>query len=212
MSSLIFYTDESQAVVATDTLAVDSNGEPFLLTSKSAHIPHLNLIIAGTGCGGFANEWAMHVNNRMVLSGIMNLDYHTQNSLLELWNKYKEDFSLPESMTTTVYHFGISEESKNIVSFAYRSTNEFRSEAIQYGTAVKPECTILEGNLIENIPLMMQEQREIQESQPRESRIYIGGEIYLMHLTEQGCNTFKIGEFQDFKKHQQSTLLKSSGK
>lgn len=212
MSSLIFYTDESQVVVATDTLAVDSNGEPFMLTSKSTHIPHLNLVIAGTGCGGFSNEWAMHVNNRMVLSGIMNLDYHTPNSLLELWNKYKVDFLLPERMTTTVYHFGISEETNKIVSFAYRSTNEFRSEAIQYGTAVKPECTILEGNLIEIIPLMMQEQREIQESQPQENRIYIGGEINVMHLTEHACNTFKIGEFPDFRHHQQLVLLKHSGK
>ena len=212
MSSLIFYTDETQVVVATDTLAVDSNGEPFMLTSKSTHIPHLNLVIAGTGCGGFSNEWAMHVNNRMVLGGIMNLDYHTQNSLLELWNKYKGDFALPEEMTTTVYHFGISEETKKIVSFAYRSTNEFRSEAIQYGTAVKPECKILEGNLIEIIPLMMQEQREIQESQPKESRIYIGGEINVMHLTENACNTFKIGEFPDFRQHRQFVLLRHSEK
>ncbi|MDP1249962.1 hypothetical protein Q6312_28840, partial [Klebsiella pneumoniae] len=64
---------------------------------------------------------------------------------------------------------------------------------------VKPECKILEGNLIEIIPLMMQEQREIQESQPKESRIYIGGEINVMHLTENACNTFKIGEFPDFR-------------
>ena len=52
MSSLIFATDEQQIVVATDTLAVTTEGEPFLFASKATHIPHLRIIIAGTGFGG----------------------------------------------------------------------------------------------------------------------------------------------------------------
>ena len=31
MSSLIFYTDEAQALIVTDTLAVTDNGEPLSL-------------------------------------------------------------------------------------------------------------------------------------------------------------------------------------
>lgn len=211
MSSLIFYTDESQAVVATDTLAVDSSGDPFFFTSKATLIPHLNLIIAGTGCGGFSNEWALQVNNRMVVNGILNLDYHTQDALLKLWEKYKEEFSLPEGLTTTVYHFGVSEESKKITAFAYRSTNNFFSEEIPYGTGVKPECRVLDGDLIQNIPLMMQEQRSIQELKPKENRLYIGGDIYVMHLTEGSCNTWRIGQFPDFKYHKEMIGLKYIG-
>ena len=56
MSSLIFYTDPEQVLVATDTLAVSSDGKPFIFTSKALYIPHLKTIIAGTGCSEFFNE------------------------------------------------------------------------------------------------------------------------------------------------------------
>lgn len=199
MSSLIFYTDKEQALIATDTLGVDSEGAPFLFTSKAIHIPHLKVVICGTGCGGFSNEWALHVNNRMVLGGILNLDYHTERYLSELWEKYKLEYKLPDDFSTTVYHFGFSEESGEIVGFAYRSANNFTSEQLQHGTGVKPECSVLDGNLFETIPLMMQEQREIQESLPKNERVYIGGEIFAIHLTSNGCSTQKLGEFPDYK-------------
>ncbi len=39
MSSLIFYTDEAQALIVTDTLAVTDNGEPLSFVSKAGYIP-----------------------------------------------------------------------------------------------------------------------------------------------------------------------------
>lgn len=198
MSSLIFYTDQSQALIATDSLAVDTQGNPAFFCSKANYIPHLKMIIAGTGAGGFSNEWALSVSARMIVKGIQNLDYHTPEGLRGLWSEYKVKYSLPESFTTTVYQFGISEETGRITSFAYRSTNNFISEEIGYGTGVKPVCDVLEGNLFELIPKMMEQQRSIQSSFPKTTRIHIGGEIIALHLTNNGCNTFKIGEFDDF--------------
>lgn len=61
MSSLIFYTDSTQALVATDSLATNSDGEPFMFVTKAGYIPHLRTIIAGTGAGGFANQWQLLV-------------------------------------------------------------------------------------------------------------------------------------------------------
>ncbi|MCM7911060.1 hypothetical protein M8T17_25035, partial [Enterobacter hormaechei] len=58
MSSLIFYTDEAQALIVTDTLAVTDNGEPLSFVSKAGYIPQLRTIIAGTGAGGFSKEGA----------------------------------------------------------------------------------------------------------------------------------------------------------
>jgi hypothetical protein len=202
MSSLIFYTDKEQILVATDTLGVSSGGKPFMFSSKALYIPHLRTIIAGTGTGGFSNEWAMYVTNRMVVKGLHNLDYHTPNNLRELWEEYKNRQSLPEGFTTTLYQFGFSEETDEVVSFAYRSTNNFVSEPLGYGTAVKPKCTVQEGDLLKLIPEMMQEQREIQSKETPENRIYIGGEIYAQHLTKNGCNIFKLGEFPDFKEQE----------
>ena len=45
MSSLIFYTDEAQALIVTDTLAVTDNGEPLSFVSKAGYIPQLRTII-----------------------------------------------------------------------------------------------------------------------------------------------------------------------
>jgi len=53
VSSLIFHTEQEQAIIATDTLAVSPGGRPLTFTSKGFHVPHLRMVIAGTGCGGF---------------------------------------------------------------------------------------------------------------------------------------------------------------
>jgi hypothetical protein len=199
MSSLIFYTDKAQALVATDTLSVDLEGNPFGFVSKAAYVPHLRTIIAGTGAGGFSNQWHLQVSTRMVLKGIMNLDFHTPKSLRDLWVEYLKEYSLPEDFTTTVYQFGISEETGDIVSFAYRSKNNFVSEEIAYGTGVKPTCTVPENDFMAQIPDMMNERRQIQDKEPVESRVYIGGEIFAFYLNEDGCNCLKLGEFDEYK-------------
>ncbi|WP_274827307.1 hypothetical protein [Salmonella enterica] len=64
MSSLIFYTDEAQALIVTDTLAVTDNGEPLSFVSKAGYIPQLRTIIAGTGAGGFSNTWLLEASTR----------------------------------------------------------------------------------------------------------------------------------------------------
>ena len=208
MSSLIFATDESQILVATDTLSVTPEGVPFAFFSKAVHVPHLRTIIAGTGAGGFANSWALTVCTRMIIKGIMNLDYHTPEGLRKLWAGYKMEYSLPDDFTTTVYQFGISEVTSNVVSFVYRSANDFTSESIGYGIGFKPECTVPEDNLIEALPKMMDEQRAIQELVPPESRVYIGGEIQVLHLTAQCCTSFVASRFQDFSE-QENTIFEN---
>ena len=87
MSSLIFYTDSENILVATDTLAVDMAGEPMMFSTKAMYVPHLRMIIAGTGVGMFSGDWAMSVNNRMIVRDILNLDYHTPDQLRTCWNE-----------------------------------------------------------------------------------------------------------------------------
>lgn len=202
MSSLIFYTDPEQALVVTDTLATNPDGSPFLFTSKAHYLPHLRTVVAGTGIGGFAAEWAMIANNRMVARGIQNMDFHAPKGLRELWSKYKKEYCLPAEVTSTVYHFGFSEETGELVSFAYRSTNEFESERLQHGVAVKPECTVPTGNLIEHLEAMMVEQRQIQAGKPINERIHIGGEAHAIHLTKSACTFSCLFHFPDFADQQ----------
>lgn len=210
MSSLIFFTDEDNAVVATDTLVVTPDGEPFMFTSKAIHLPHLKVIVAGTGLQGFASEWALKINDKLIVNGLNNLDYHTPLCLRELWIKFKTELLFGEEMTTTVYQFGFSQIDGNIAAFAYRSTNNFESEELTYGMRAKPKCTFLEENdsVIDAIPKMMRDQRRIQDEGPKDGRLYIGGEIQVLHLTRNDCRSFKLGEFDDIEDTQQEMFAR----
>lgn len=204
MSSLIFHTEESQVLVATDTLATSPNGQPFMFTTKSFIVPHLRMIIAGTGAGGFAGRWFVQVNDRMIVRGIDNLDFHTPDNLAARWREYKLEFPDFDNLTT-IYHFGFSEKSGIIRTYVYRSENNFRSESLGYGCGVKPECKVSANyQLPQDILPMMLEQRKTQAAQPKEERIYIGGEIQITHLTEHGFNCYTLSKFDDYDSNEQS--------
>lgn len=199
MSALIFYTDSEQIIVATDTLVVDQEGKPSFFTSKAIYLPHLRTIIAGTGIGGFSVKWAEHVNNEMLLSGIENLDYHTPQGLRDLWSEVKKELGFPEKQTTTVYQFDLSPKSLEPLGFAYRSTNDFKSENLGYGIGCKPECMIPEGPFsVDYLAVMMREQRENQEKLPLTERLHIGGECVVLHLTKENCNAIALCQFDGF--------------
>lgn len=208
MSSLIFYSDAEQVLVVTDTLAVNPDGSPMLFTTKAHYLPHLKTIVAGTGLGGFSGDWAMSANNRMVVRGIENLNYHTQDALRKLWANYRREYSLPSEATTTVYQWGFSEVSGYITGYAYRSTSDFDSEKLSYGTGVKPECAVPDGNLFDNLKSMMHEQRSIQSARPAEHRLFIGGEAMAIHLTREGCVFKRVFDFPDFKS-QESEIFRA---
>jgi len=201
MSSLIFHTEESQVLVATDTLATSPDGRPFKFTTKAFIVPHLRMIMAGTGAGGFLGRWFVHVNDRMIVQDIDNLDYHTPRSLASDWAEFKQGLSDPNSNpTTTVYHFGFSKQTKVIHSFAYRSTNKFQSERLEQNVlGVKPECTPPDDyRLPRDVRNMMEEQRTVQKSQPIDQRVYIGGEIQVHHLSKDGFHIYTLDRFEDY--------------
>jgi hypothetical protein len=200
MSSLIFQVTQEEAIVVTDTLAVDSVGNAALYTSKAVYLPHLRLVIAGTGIGGFADDWATQVNGRMRTSGIDNLNTHTPARLQANWLRCTADSAMPACATTTVYHFGESEFTGQIHAYAYRSERAFTSERLPYGIGVKPKCSVPQAELLKNIPAMMQEQRAIQESRPEADRLHIGGEAIGIFLTPDTCNIFSIFRFSDYQK------------
>jgi hypothetical protein len=210
MSSLIFYTDAENILVATDTLAVKAAaGEPLMFCSKAMYVPHLRLIIAGTGVGMFSGDWAMTVNNRMVVRDILHLDYHAPEQLRSSWQQFRSEYPVPDDMTTTVYHFGLS-EADEVCSFAYRSTNNFSSERLQYGTGTKPACALPTVNVIEDLRLMMNEQRATEAQKPAEKRVYIGGECIAMHLTKAACNVWSAFKFEDYEQQLESIFLNYS--
>lgn len=206
MSSLIFLTDEDQAFVATDTLATSQDGVPFMFTTKAFIVPHLWMIMCGTGVGGFLGRWFIQVNDRMILSDIDNLDYHAPKGISALWSEHRKEFpSIPDTVSTTVYHFGFSRQDGLIYSYAYRSTNNFKSEALPYGIGVKPECQVPEPYQFPmDIKKMMDEQRAVQATYPKEERVYVGGEIQIHHLNKSGFNVYTADQFEDYEANEKA--------
>jgi hypothetical protein len=92
-----------------------------------------------------------------------------------------------------------------IHSFAYRSTNDFQSEPIEYGIGVKPECAIpINYRLPQDIKAMMDEQRTIQTSLSKDKRIYVGGEIQVYHLSREGCYVCTLDRFEDYDRDEKA--------
>lgn len=199
MSSLIFCTDETQAFVATDTLVASVEGEPSRFTTKTFIIPHLRMLICGVGILGVLGKWFTQINDYMLVRGIENLNFHATSTLNRIWYEYSQEVSIPNSLTTTIYHFGFSEESGLMQSFAYRSENNFESESLPYGLAVKPFCNVHDNWQLPNDLLkLMKGQRDIQSNRPLSEKVFIGGEIMVHHLQKDGYNVFPFAKFDDY--------------
>jgi hypothetical protein len=156
--------------------------------------------MAGVGTGGFLGRWFVYMNDSMIVRGVDNLDYHTPRALRMLWQRHKQEFSIPDGITTTVYHFGFSEDTGLIHAYAYRSNSDFTSEKLEpYGLRVKPECQIpVNYSLPQDLIMMMDEQRAVQGSKPQEERLYIGGEIEVQHLSKDGFRAYTLHRFADY--------------
>lgn len=199
MSSLIFHTEQNQVLIATDTLATSYEGDPAYFTTKAFIMPHLRMIICGTGIAGFLGEWFIRINDRLVLNGIDNLDCHTTKNLRLIRTVFKKKHTIPNNLTTTIYHFGFSEEDNTIHSYVYRSINNFRSEKLAYGTGIKPEIEINRSYKIpDDIKLIMTKQRESENNRPKNDRVYIGGEIQIHQLTNDGFYIYTLDKFENY--------------
>ncbi|MEA9796195.1 hypothetical protein VDG07_12720 [Xanthomonas campestris pv. raphani] len=211
MSSLIFYTDETQAFVVTDTLAVtyDSSGQavPHLFTSKALYVPHLRMVVAGTGLGGMTDRWFAKINTQMLVDGVEHLNSYAQQALAELWQKHLDSPHAIEGKTTTIYHFGISEVTGKVVAYAFRSKSGFTSETLPHGTATKPGVPVPDGNLIQNIEAIMQQQRDVEEGSSSTDRIHIGGQAIAIHLTAKQCTHQVLFHFNDYQAHADQAYL-----
>lgn len=200
MSSLIFVTNEAHALVATDTLAVSQDGTPAFWTSKAFPVPHLNMIIAGTGAAGFATRWFTHVNDRMFVVDIDNLAFHAPKTLRKMWHEFKEDGLASAESTTTVYHFGIVRDTGKMMAQALRSTAGFEVESLQIGAlAVRPGCDTSSARAFpEDFRSLMEAQMKLQTDEPPDERIYIGGMIQVLSLTPGRIESFSMGKLPGF--------------
>lgn len=198
MSSFICLLQPDQAIVATDTLAVSPDGAARQFTTKAFVLPHLKLIVAGTGVAGLTSSWFRHINERMVVGDVDHLNFHAEQSLQQLWDT---EFSDPDvhELSTTIYHIGLSRTSGKIHGYSYSSWYGFESRPLSQGLSYKP--AIDEQDQVEELGFLniMEAQRETQARKPPEQRIYIGGEVQLITLDSKGMmGIVSQAQFDDF--------------
>ena len=196
MSSLMFYTDEKEAIVATDTLLHYSVDTPPGFTSKAISIPHMRMIIAATGSALLFSRWIGLVNNQGFALDVDAVDAHSPQELQALWSELNRHLPALRDQSATIYHFGISDDSGKVHGFAYRSGSDFRSERLDYGLGVKPELINKAGIDWSSFPACAPEIMRAQSQQEHEKpwdRVYIGGTTEVTHLTKDGFSIYSLG-------------------
>ncbi len=207
MSSLIFFSTDEEIILAMDTLAVaDQSGKPLLFTTKFYPVPHLNGIIAGTGSGPFVADWFLKVNTGMMVDDIPHLDFHTPAALRKMWEARSPEH--PKDFTTTIYHFGLPRDGGAPCTYAYRSEKRFASELLpRGGLAVKPFADVpAPFEFPRDFAKIMASQREHQAKEPLKKRVYIGGGVFVCHLTRSGISIYQTDTFPDYHAQREAML------
>lgn len=188
MTVLNFFTSEKAVFIATDSSFSHADDKlPAGYITKAFLLPHLDGIIAGTGDPRFIADWLVRANTGFVVRNMIHLDQFTHQSLADIY-RYR---STREGNlgTTTIYQWGYDPEIGTMRCFAYRSTNEFISEELPFGSALKPGYDI--GNYeIRDFPNdfidVIERQKAADEALPLDQRVGVGGHVvaYWMQATD----------------------------
>lgn len=204
MSAINFSIQEDSVVIAADTLSLTADDKvPQTLTPKFFYVPNLQGVITGTGIFQFVLEWYRHVLLEEVARDIGDLDGQVQKPLSLIWDQYRR--MIPEGISTTIYHFGYSEDAGRFMGYGYHSGRGFESRRLPDGLSGKPAIEGMFDSIDLSQPLpevmirMIEEQKVHDESLPVEERLGIGGEVQFLYMNEQGAEIRTIHRFDDYE-------------
>ena len=203
MTALNYYISKEEILLAMDSLALESSTkDPLLFVSKMFPLPHLRLIICGTGCLQFVIDWFSFIQTSILAKDINELDKFSSNILRDISLKY---FDMMDDFKTTIYHFGYLENSDTHTGFKYSAEDNFISTPLNYSVGIKPPISaIVEGtaeikSLPEDFISIMHEQRQDDNSLPKEERVGIGGEIQIALLRKNRIFLETYHQFEDYR-------------
>jgi hypothetical protein len=200
MTLLNYIITSEYIFILMDTIALmGENKEPFIYTTKIYPLPHLDMVICGTGVSSFIIDWFVIVNSQMLVKDIDHLNEFAPQILVDTWKKFADD----NRSTSTIYHFGYSNYESRYKCYVYRSTNGFTPEIQNAGTAHKPGVTNIESFIDEdgNLDLLgisFQQYRD-DKTVILEKKVGIGGELISCLLQERNIYINKILSFIDYE-------------
>lgn len=203
MTALIYLLNQNYVSLAMDTLSLSMDKHPHHFTTKVFPLLHLHGVIVGTGCANLLFDWVEFVQKNVLAQDILYLNEITPEQLRNI----ADNNGYLENSTSTIYHFGYHEEEKRFIGFAYRSTNNFQSEELQYSVAIKPNGEDLQEiaiEIINNLEIpeafieIMKLQKEFDNCKESDERLGIGGEIHFFHMTKEGQLMMICHRFDDY--------------
>lgn len=105
--------------------------------------------------------------------------------------------------TATLYHFGYSRKEAKYVGYAYRSSDDFKSNRLQDSSlGIKPQVHIEASEDIKFpdflITIILEQQRQDQLL-PLDKQVGIGGEIEFVVLRDGGINIETVHRFSSYE-------------
>lgn len=207
MTALDFIIQDNAIIVAMDTLSLRAtDNELHKMVTKFFPLPHMNCLICGTGNMGAIIDWFAWVENNIVANGIYQLNELTQQTIKVFMDEHN-GINL-----CTIYQFGLHELDRKFHGYAYRSTNDFKSEEIEQGIGVKPPDAFLtqEGHLDltsftsetssfeEILCNIMLQQKEYDDSLDKSKRLGIGGIVQIVIMCRDNIVIRNYKYFDDF--------------
>ena len=182
MTALVFTIQPDQICLAMDTLVVDPYDKtPLRYQTKFTVLPHMNLVIAGTGLAPLINDWFHFVNGNIVARDIDDLNLYAPRLLRDATAQCQGT----DLTTTTLYHFGYSTTRNRYIGYAYRSTKNWEPDQLQDALGFKPVVDVQPTDKIEFPQFfidIVSEQRRKDLLLPASERVGIGGDIQFVVL------------------------------
>lgn len=200
MSLLMVLLRAEAVTVITDTLATTPAGEPYLLVSKCAIEPQLEMVIAYTGLANLGARWVPAMRESILCRDIDNLDSHAPEMLRSILTDLRRQHGEFES-SGTIYHFGWSPERDQYVGYAYRSDDDFRSESLDPGFRIKPHPAggFETPESLEGMIELAERVKAEQDAARAEDRIFVGGELVLTSMHGRIVATQKVHRFSSYE-------------
>ena len=173
-------------------------------------MPHVELVITGTGASAFVAEWANLVNLGAIVADIDQLDAEAPEQLRKLAPVAER----PELAGTTIYHFGYSLSDGRYAGFAYRFENNWASEKLSDGFQMQPAVDVGEVVEPENIQFLTKlanQQRMSDLKLPLNKRTGIGGEVHWIVMSARAIMVSQLHRFEGYEREFDLMLSKRLG-
>jgi hypothetical protein len=212
MSALLYLNTPEHCLLGMDTMARTPNGEVEFRTSKFLLVPHLHMVMCCTGIANLMWEWHNEIlKDGWHVGSIDDLDRDTPRKLTEIAVGIGLEIGSEDAgKRVTVYHFGYSPVDRAMVGYAYRSTEHFASQRLEYSYGFKPPEGVEELYKAETQAhwdgersfsdvciKLISAAKAIDDQKSPSERLNIGGEILVLSLKRDLAQVITVHRFPD---------------